>query len=163
MQSPIIHVCRNSVAVAEENGTEVLIFDGTGSQGAIQTRLPIRQISVSSQGVVAVLLEDGDAMRLKLYNKNGDELVTAKFELQDVGYPLRMSLSADATKLAVTFLQVQDGGISTCLAFYNFTAVGENQEDRLVASRIMKGIVMPEVNRVWNPLQCSRGGYAFVL
>ena len=162
MQSPIIHVCRNSVAVAEENGTEVLIFDGTGSQGAIQTRLPIRQISVSSQGVVAVLLEDGDAMRLKLYNKNGDELVTAKFELQDVGYPLRMSLSADATKLAVTFLQVQDGGISTCLAFYNFTAVGENQEDRLVASRIMKGIVMPEVNYM-DGTHCSVLGAGMLL
>lgn len=146
MQSPMVHVCRNSAAIAEENGTEILIFDATGNQGTIQTRLPIRQICVSSQGVAAALLEDGDAMRLKLYNKNGEELVNAKFELQDVGYPLKMSLSADATKLAVTFLQVQDGGISTCLAFYNFSSVGENKEDRLVSSRIMKGMVMPEVN-----------------
>lgn len=146
MQNPMVHVCRNSAAIAEENGTEVLIFDAAGSQGTIQTRLPIRQVCVSSQGVAAVLLEDGDAMRLKLYARNGEELVNAKFELQDVGYPLKMSLSADATKLAVTFLQVQDGGISTCLAFYNFSSVGENKEDRLVASRILKGMVMPEVN-----------------
>lgn len=146
MQSPMVHVCRNSAAIAEENGTEILIFDATGNQGTIETRLPIQQICVSSQGVAAALLEDGDAMRLKLYNKNGEELVNAKFELQDVGYPLKMSLSADATKLAVTFLQVQDGGISTCLAFYNFSSVGENKEDRLVSSRIMKGMVMPEVN-----------------
>lgn len=84
-------------------------------------------------------------MRLKLYDKKGNELVTAKFELQDVGYPLRMSLSTDATKLAVVFLQVQDGSIGTCLAFYNFSSVGENQEDRLVASKILKGVVMPKV------------------
>lgn len=145
MQNPVVQVCQNSVAAAEENGTEAMIFDVSGLQGEIQTRLPIRQISVSSQGVLAVLLEDGDAMRLKLYSKDATELVDAKFELQDVGYPLRMSLSADATKLAVTFLQVQDGGIGTCLAFYNFSSVGENQEDRLVASRIIKGEVMPAV------------------
>lgn len=145
MQNPIIHVRQNSVAVAEENGTEALIFDASGIQGTIQTRLPIRQISVSSQGVLAALLEDGDVMRLKLYDKKGKELVDAKFELQDVGYPLRMSLSADATKLAVAFLQVQDGSIGTCLAFYNFSSVGENQEDRLVASKILKGIVMPKI------------------
>lgn len=145
MQNPIIHVCRNSVAVAEENGMEAMVFDASGVQGTIQTRLPIRQISVSSQGVLAALLEDGDTMRLKLYDKSGSELVEAKFELQDVGYPLRMSLSADATKLAVAFLQVQDGGVGTCLAFYNFSSVGENQEDRLVASKIIKGVVMPKV------------------
>ncbi len=145
MQNPMIHVCRNSAAVAEENGTEAMIFDETGMQGTVQTRLPIRQICVSSQGVLAALLEDGDVMRLKLYSKTGEELVTAKFELQDVGYPLRMTLSSDATKLAVSFLQVQDGGIGTCLGFYNFSSVGENQEDRLVASRILKSEVMSVV------------------
>ncbi len=145
MQNPMVHVCQNSVAVAEENGTEAMIFDTTGVQGTIQTRLPIRQICVSSQGVLAALLEDGDVMRLNLYDKDCSELVNAKFELQDVGYPLQMSLSADATKLAVAFLQVQGGGVDTCLAFYNFSSVGENQEDRLVASRIIKETVLPKV------------------
>lgn len=50
MQDPMIHVRQNSGAVAEENGTQALIFDASGIQGTIQTRLPIRQISVSSQG-----------------------------------------------------------------------------------------------------------------
>ena len=145
MQNPILHVCRNSAAVAEESGTEAMIFDETGLQGTIQTRLPIRQIAVSSQGVLAVLMEDGDVMRVNLYDKAGVELVSSKFELQDVGYPLRISLSADATKLAVSFLQVRDGSINSCLAFYNFSSVGEGKEDHLVASRSIDGIVMPEV------------------
>lgn len=145
MQNPILHVCRNSAAVAEESGTEAMIFDETGIQGTIQTRLPIRQIAVSSQGVLAVLLEDGNAMRVNLYDKAGTELVSSKFELQDVGYPVRISLSSDATKLAVSFLQVQDGGINSCLAFYNFTTVGESKEDHLVSSKIISGIVMPEI------------------
>lgn len=150
MQNPIVDVCRNSAAVAEENGTEAMIFDGTGLQGQIQTNLPIRQISVSSQGVLAALLEDGDAMRLNLYDKKGNELVNSKFELTDTGYPLRMSLSSDATKLAVSFLQVQDGSVNTCLAFYNFDSVGENYEDHMVAAQTLSGQVVPGVKYVDN-------------
>ena len=145
MQYPMVHVCQGSVAVAEENGTEAMIFDETGLQGNIQTRLPIQQISVSAQGVLAILLEDGDVMRLNLYNKKGEELVSSKFELRDAGYPLRMSLSADATKLAVTFFQVQDGSVNSCLAFYNFDSVGENYEDHLVAAKVVSGMVFPSV------------------
>ena len=145
MQTPMVEVCQGSVALAEENGTDAMIFDQTGLQGTIQTRLPIRQISIASQGVLAALLEDGDIMRLNLYDKKGQELVTSKFELQDTGYPLRMSLSADGTKLAVAFLQVKDGGISTCLAFYNFDSVGENQQDHMVAAKEISDIVVPSV------------------
>lgn len=145
MQHPIIHVCGGSVAVAEENGTEAMIFDETGLQGEVQTRLPIQQISVSEQGVLAILLEDGDIMRLNLYSKKGEELVNSKFELQDAGYPLRMSLSSDATKLAVTFFQVQDGSVNSCLAFYNFDSVGENHEDHLVAAKKVPGMVIPNI------------------
>ncbi|MBS6397729.1 MAG: hypothetical protein KH452_11365 [Clostridiales bacterium] len=148
MQNPVVDVCRGSAAVAEENGTEAMVFDKTGLQGTIETRLPIRQIEVSSQGVVAALLEDGDIMRLNLYNKKGEELANSKFELQETGYPLRMSLSTDATKLAVTFLQVQDGGINACLAFYNFDSVGENYADHMVAAKTIAGTVVPSVQYI---------------
>lgn len=143
MQSPIIDVCQGSVALADENGTQAMIFDETGLQSTLTTRLPIRQIVISAQGVLAALLEDGDVMRLNFYSKSGEELVSSKFELQDVGYPLRMSISADATKLAVTLLQVQGGVVNTCLAFYNFDSVGENYEDHLVSSAVISGEVMP--------------------
>lgn len=146
MQHPMIEVRSKSLAIAEEKGTQVMIFDESGLQGQVKTTLPIRQISVSNQGVLAVLLEDGSQMRLNLYDKNGTELVTSKFELQDAGYPLDISLSEDATKLAVTFLQVQHGSISSCLAFYNFDSVGENYEDHLVAAKNVSGIVMPSVH-----------------
>ena len=105
---------------------------------------------MSSQGVLAVLLDDGDITRLYLYNKAGEQLVEAKFELQDTGYPLSMSLSTDASKLAVSFLQVQDGSVNSCLAFYNFGSVGENASDHLVASKVMKGEVVPSVHYMDN-------------
>ena len=146
MQNPVVDVCGKSAAVAEKNGTEALIFDENGYAGSVQTTLPIREISVSSQGVLAVLLDDGDITRLYLYNKSGEQLVEAKFELQDTGYPLSISLSTDASKLAVSFLQVQDGSVNSCLAFYNFGSVGENASDHLVASKVMKGEIVPSVH-----------------
>ena len=145
MQDPVINVCQDSLAIADRNGTDVMIFNQTGMQGQVQTLLPIRQISVSQQGVLAVLLEDGDTSRVNLYAKDGSQIVESKFELSETGYPLRIALSADATKLAVSFLQVQNGSISSCVAFYNFDSVGENDEDHLVASKILQGTVMPDV------------------
>lgn len=145
MQDPVINVCQDSLAIADRNGTDVMIFNQTGMQGQVQTLLPIRQISVSQQGVLAVLLEDGDTSRVNLYAKDGSQIVESKFELSETGYPLRIALSADATKLAVSFLQVQNGSISSCVTFYNFDSVGENYEDHLVASKILQGTVMPDV------------------
>ena len=125
MQDPVINVCQDSLAIADRNGTDVMIFNQTGMQGQVQTLLPIRQISV--------------------YAKDGSQIVESKFELSETGYPLRIALSADATKLAVSFLQVQNGSISSSVAFYNFDSVGENYEDHLVASKILQGTVMPDV------------------
>ena len=148
IQNPVVDVCGDSVAVADENGTDAMVFGKEGLLGSFQTRLPIHRISVSSQGVLACLLEDGEAMRLNLYSSGGDELVSSYFKLQDTGYPMQMSLSADAAKLAVSFLQVQSGSVDTYLAFYNFGSVGENYEDHLVAARTVEGAVVPSVKYV---------------
>ena len=148
MQNPMVDICGNSAAVADENGTEAMVFSADGLLGSFQTLLPIRSISVSSQGVLACLLEDGESMRLNLYSSEGEELVTSHFDLQDTGYPVQMSLSSDAAKLAVSFLQIQNGTVNTYLAFYNFGSVGENYEDHLVAARTLEGAVVPSVKYV---------------
>ena len=79
MQDPVINVCQDSLTIADRNGTDVMIFNQTGMQGQVQTLLPIRQISVSQQGVLAVLLEDGDTSRVNLYAKDGSQIVESKF------------------------------------------------------------------------------------
>ena len=42
MQDPVINVCQDSLAIADRNGTDVMIFNQTGMQGQVQTLLPIR-------------------------------------------------------------------------------------------------------------------------
>ncbi len=98
MQDPVINVCQDSLAIADRNGTDVMIFNQTGMQGQVQTLLPIRQISVSQQGVLAVLLEDGDTSRVNLYAKDGSQIVESKFELSETGYPLRIALQCGCDK-----------------------------------------------------------------
>ena len=40
--------------------------------------------------------------------------------------------------------------MNSCLAFYNFGSVGENASDHLVASKVMKGEVVPSVHYMDN-------------
>ena len=50
MQNPMVDICGNSAAVADENGTEAMVFSADGLLGSFQTLLPIRSISVSLPG-----------------------------------------------------------------------------------------------------------------
>ena len=61
MQSPIADVCEGSVVVADQQGTDVYIFDEKGQKGQFETLLPIEKVKVARQGVVAAVLTDQDA------------------------------------------------------------------------------------------------------
>lgn len=56
MQSPIADVCEGSVVVADQQGTDVYIFDEKGQKGQFETLLPIEKVKVARQGVVAAVL-----------------------------------------------------------------------------------------------------------
>ena len=78
MQTPILDVCQNSVVVADMQGNEVYIFNEEGLQTQITTLLPIQQVSISAQGVTAVLLSDSTASWIHLYDREGTELTGAR-------------------------------------------------------------------------------------
>lgn len=145
MQMPILDVCQSAVAVADQQGNEVYVFDASGFQTQITTLLPVQQISISSQGVVALLLNDSSASWIYLYDKEGNKLTEARCSLEETGQPLSVSISSDGTKLAVSYLQVQSGQASSCVVFYNFGAVGGNFVDKIVSSKIYEGKVIPKV------------------
>ena len=58
MQMPILDICQNSVVVADMQGNEAYVFNEDGLRTQITTLLPIQQVSVSSQGVTAMLLSE---------------------------------------------------------------------------------------------------------
>lgn len=145
MQTPILDVCQNAVVVADYQGNEVYVFDAAGFRTQITTLLPVQQVSISAQGVVALLLSDSTASWICLYDTEGTKLTESRSSLDETGQPLSIAISSDGTKLAVSYLQVSSGSASSCMVFYNFGAVGGNFVDKIVASKIYEGSVIPRV------------------
>ncbi len=150
MQSPILDICESSVAVADQQGTEVYVFNSQGLIAQITTLIPIQRVSVSSQGITALLLNDGSVSWIYLYDSEGNLLVESRCSLSEAGQPLSVSLSADGTKLAVSYLQIQEGLAGSSVVFYNFDSVGANFVDRIVSSKIYTETVIPRVEYLEN-------------
>ena len=146
MQEPIVALSSKAGVVADKNGSQIYTFDQTKQTGQITTLLPIKHVSVSNQGVVAVLMEDSSITRLEVYSSDGTLLGDGVFDLEDAGYPLDLSISSDGTKIAIAFAQVSGTKISSCVAVYNFDNVGENYVDHLVFAKTYVDSMIPEVH-----------------
>lgn len=146
MQDPVLALCEKTGAVADRNGNQIYIFDQKEPKGQITTLLPVKHLAISNQGVVAVLLEESDSMKLELYSQEGTLLGDGVFDLQDAGYPMNLSISSDGTKIAVTFAQISGAKLNSCVAVYNFDNVGENYVDHLVFAKNYTEYLVPEVH-----------------
>lgn len=145
MQDPILALSKKAGAVADRNGNQIYTFDQTKQKGQIQTLLPIKSMAVSDQGVVAVLLENSNSVKLEVYSPDGKMIGDGEFTLESAGYPLGLAISSDGTKIAVTFAQISGTKYNSCIAVYNFDDVGENHVDHLVFSKIYDWMI-PEIH-----------------
>ena len=107
------------------------------------TNLPIRDMAVSKDGIVAVVLEDNELMRIHVYDPLGTELVKSECRMQQNGYPVAIALSDDGTVMGVSYLYVDSGTIKSTVAFYNFSGVGQSSIDRLVSSWEYPDTIIP--------------------
>lgn len=148
MQNPMVDICESAVAVADQQGNTVYVFDAQGAVTEISTLLPIQQISVSSQGVTAILLNDSTVSWIYLYDKDGNKLAESRCSLDETGQPIAMGISPDGAKLAVSYLQVQEGSAASCVVFYNFGSVGSNFVDKIVSSKVYTDTVIPRIRYI---------------
>ena len=143
MQTPVVRTCEDTVAVGDSGGNRVYVAGTSGRMGEIDTSLPIRDFCVSSQGIVAALLADGDVSRINLYDTSGKELATVKATMVNSGYPAAVSLSPNGELLAVSYVGIADGNIESRVTFYNFGNVGQNKTDNMVSSFKYPGVFIP--------------------
>lgn len=134
MKSPIAAVNGDYAVVADQMGNSIQIFDKNGPLGVATTLLPILRVTVSGKGLVAAVQEDKKATFINMFKKDGTPLdLTFKGLLGgEVGYPLDISLSPDGTKLAGSFLYIANGALKSRVAFYDFSEIGKNIDNRLV-------------------------------
>lgn len=133
MQTPMVDVCDDYIAIGDYKGSSIYIFNGEGIQGKIETTTPIRSFCVAGNGNVVAVMEDGDVTWVKLYNKEGTNIASDKTTMSKSGYPVDVDISSNGSLMAVSYLYVDSGIMSSSVAFYNFGAVGQNEVDNLVS------------------------------
>ena len=145
MQNPKVATCEDYVAIADEGATNVTVVDGSGISTTIDTRLPIMDICVAGQGVVAAVLSDKSATKINVYDKEGNQLAGMKCTMIQTGYPFDISLSPSGTLLGVSYVRMDGGELKSSIAFYNFGNVGENEVDHYVSGYDYSDSVFPRI------------------
>ncbi len=143
MQSPIVFVRGGWVAAGDYNGHIIYDISAEGTVQEIDTNLPIRDLTVSANGVVAAVLEDSGATWINVYNPGGERAVAIKTTMQKTGYPMSVSLSDNGRLMQAAFLRPENGAMKAAVSFYNFGEVGQNYTDKMVSSYEYADSVVP--------------------
>ncbi|MBQ9605891.1 MAG: hypothetical protein IJV16_01785 [Lachnospiraceae bacterium] len=145
MQNPQAATCEDFVAIADEMGTEIYVASAADDMNKISTKLPILDLCVSKQGVVAAVLEDSGTSWVRLFDKSGEELASIKCSMAESGYPMDISLSPSGYLLAVAYTRVEGDSMRSSIAFYNFGDVGANESDHYMSGYDFAGTMIPRV------------------
>lgn len=133
LQNPMIDSCGSYVAIGDYKGSTIYVFAEDGLRGKIDTTIPVRSFCVSGTGNVAAVLEDGDVTWVKLFDESGVNIASDRTTMAKSGYPIDIDISDNGILLAVSYLYLDSGIMSSSVAFYNFGAVGQNEIDNLVS------------------------------
>ncbi len=144
MTDPEVDLCGETFVIYDSKGTSMIVCGIEGQMGELSSDMPIVKANVSTQGVVAAILEDGENAWIKLYSKDGSEIASLKTTFSNPGYPMDIALSPDGTLMAVNYLYMDNGTPVSRVAFYNFGTVGQNQQDNLVAESEYRDNILPE-------------------
>lgn len=137
MASPTMTSAGDYVAVGDIRANTIYIFNEYGQLGRVSTDVPIQEIQISEQGVVAAVLSDTSSNYINLYDKQGNSLGSIKASLENTGYPLAIALSPDASKLAVSYLIVKSGSMQSRIVSYDFSDV---EGDHLLDTQELEGL-----------------------
>ena len=148
MQSPIISISDQMVAIGDYNGRSIFVMEKNGEKGTINTNLPIRDLCVSANGVVAAVLDDSNVTRINVYNGNEnteEPIAYGKATMDKSGYPVSISLTPNGKIMAVSYLYVDSGAMKSSVAFYNFGENNKNETDNYVSGYDYTNTVVPYV------------------
>ena len=164
MKAPLLDVCGEYVAVADQKGTLIYICNTQGLQGKVETEYPVMGIDVSANGVVAAITGDeSDVSHIEVISEDGTKIAKGQTVLSGQGCPVDLSISEDGTKLVVSYLYVASGIIESKVVFYNYSEVGKNEVDRFVGGFDYDKTMIAKVDFVTNDIVAAYGDDKLVL
>ena len=165
MSDPVIVINGDYGAVGDREGTTAVIFNSDGVIGSITTSMPILDLTVSSYGVAALMMEDPDtgASYIYFYDNSGEELdISVKNVLTETsGYPLDLTLSPTGTGLILSLIYLDEGSMETRMTFLNFD-VGKSSTDRVVGVYSYGNEIFPQVEYLSDEMAVAFGDNGLV-
>ena len=143
IKSPMVETYKESGAIADKGGNDVVVFDKKGWRGEIHTDYPIEKIAVSARGIVSMILKNENSPKIVCYDAAGNLLVELKTSFTGTGYPMDLGISEDGKLLLVTYMCVQDGVVTSKINYYNFDGEKETSKDYEVLEEIYKDMIAP--------------------
>lgn len=138
-------VCGSVVAIGAYNGRNIYVQNTEKQLSQITTNMPIRDLTVSAEGHVAVVLDGTDSALINVYGPDGKNTYNGMAHMTGSGYPAAICLSPDGELLCVAYWYVDAGTIKSNVTFYNFGPVGENVNDGMVSNYSYTDMLIPQV------------------
>lgn len=145
MSNPAAAVRGEKAVIYDKKGTDMYILGKDGPIGPVETKFPVLQAEITEKGAVAAVLEDGEKTWINYYAADGSTIAENQTRVDNPGYPLDMAVSPDGEIIAVSYLFVDNGDISSRIIFYNFGDEGQNKTDNIVAEFTYKNTVVPQL------------------
>ncbi|MBR6852195.1 MAG: hypothetical protein IKM88_18390, partial [Lachnospiraceae bacterium] len=129
-----------------KRGRAIYIFDKNGKTGEISVNSPVQRICLSEGGVVAAVLDDVTTTPIYLFYKDGTQISYFRTTMSRSGYPFAIGISENGRLVGVSYLYVDNGQMTSKVAFYNFGDVGRNETDNLVSGYDYQGRLVPYIS-----------------
>jgi len=146
MQNPMIDICGQYIVIADENGSNVCVFDLDGKVNSFTVTKSVKKVQISEKGTLVLLLEQGDSHYIQYLDVEGNLIAEGQILFEQSGYPLDMALSDDGLKLAVSYLAAGSGSGVTNVVFYSFSDVGITATDNIVSQMQYTDTVIPTLH-----------------
>lgn len=147
------------MAIGDIGSNQMRIFNQVGQISVVNALYPLEGIQIAEQGVVAAVLADTNQHYIVLYDATGEELVKIKATISKTGYPVDIALSNDGTKLAVSYLVISEGDVTTRIVFYKFGKTSDNAD--YIAGTYAYDQIFPKVEFINNNTIVAFGEQGF--
>lgn len=163
MQNPMADVRGERAVIADRDGTSMRIYGKDGLEGSVTTSYGIVKARISSNGLVAAILDGGGDTWINFYASDGSLIAENQTKIDDPGFPLDVAVSDDGQIMVVAYQFVDGGDTTSYVAFYNFGDVGQNEDDRIVSGYHYEGVVIPQIQYLSNSRSVALRDNGFTL
>lgn len=150
LEDPTVVSCNQVSAIADIGGTNIYVISKEGIPHTINVNYPIVKVDVAQQGVVAVLLNDGQKDIIQVYDIDGKLRVEIGTNTKNEGFPVDIAISEDGKKLITLYVSFKGDDIMSKVTFYNADDVGKNFIENIVGQKVFEGRLVYDVDFLGN-------------